>query len=83
MQDLIFQFKVGLQESSEWTWSKRLGETVVQRSSESFESLHACLADARRNGYSGQLLDTGENAGTTTVNTESLSVDPGAQRTAC
>lgn len=82
MQELVFQFKVGLHENGEWTWSKRLGETVFQSSSKSFESLHACLADARHNGYSGQLLDRGESS-RMTVNAESLAVDSGTQGGAC
>jgi hypothetical protein len=72
MPDLIFQFKVGLHESGEWTWSKRLGETVLHSSSESFDSLNACLSDARHNGYSGELLDAAERLEVAIINTESL-----------
>ena len=57
MRYLIFQFKIGVEQGGEWTWSKRLDETVLQQSSESFECLGLCLEDARHNGYSGQLLD--------------------------
>lgn len=60
MPDLIFQFKLGMEQGGEWTWTKCLGETVLQKSSGSFERLGMCLDDARHNGYSGELLDEAE-----------------------
>jgi hypothetical protein len=55
MADLVFQFRVGLEQVGVWTWGKYLGDVLLQSSATSFDCLRECLEDARYNGYSGSL----------------------------
>ncbi len=59
MEYLVFEFKVALDESL-WTWTKRLGDVVVQSSSGSFDCLACCLADAQHHGYCGGTVEHAE-----------------------
>jgi len=55
--DLVFQFRVSLEQAGVWTWGKYLGDVLLQSSGMSFDCLGECLEDARSNGYSGGLLE--------------------------
>lgn len=57
MADLVFQFRVSLEQAGVWTWGKYLGDVLLQSSGMSFDCLGECLEDARSNGYSGGLLE--------------------------